>query len=167
MNARTLPLITALQMGQWRRLAAQSPHTTKWPQGMKTMDTSLSMHTLQVLSSCSCLSSSSGLGSFTVGETTNRKFRWGNSHYVGAKCRVYRIEQSYVSNYWLWKVLQAQMFSYKSYRCCPLTFLSDGCLCPHISSTGALPRLWLWRTQTWIETEWEGVKHITNLWHPL
>lgn len=66
MKARTLPRMTALQMGQWRRLAAQSPHTTRWPQGMKTMDTSLSIHTLQVLSSCSCLSSSSGLGSFTA-----------------------------------------------------------------------------------------------------
>lgn len=66
MKARTLPRMTALQMGQWRRLVAQSPHTTRWPQGMNTMDTSLSMQTLQVLSSCSCLSSSSGLCSFTV-----------------------------------------------------------------------------------------------------
>lgn len=73
MKARTLPLMTALQMGQWRRLAAQSPHTTRCPQGMKTMDTSLSMHTLQVLSSCSCLSSSSGLGSFTAGRKTTEQ----------------------------------------------------------------------------------------------
>lgn len=76
MKARTLPRMTALQMGQWRRLAAQSPHTTRWPQGMKTMDTSLSMHTLQVLSSCSCLSSSSGLGSFTVGGGQ----KWTDAH---------------------------------------------------------------------------------------
>lgn len=73
MKARTLPLMTALQMGQWRRLAAQSPQTTRWPHGMKTMDTSLSMHTLQVLSSCSCRSSSSGLASFTAGEKIHKR----------------------------------------------------------------------------------------------
>ena len=69
MKARTLPLMTALQMGQWRRLVAQSLHTTRCPQGMKTMDTSLSIHTLQVRSSCNWRSSSSGLGSLIATHT--------------------------------------------------------------------------------------------------
>lgn len=72
MNARTLPRMTALHMGQWRRLAAQSVQTTRWPQGMKTIETSLSMQILQVLSSWSCRSCSSGLRSdrtFSLSET--------------------------------------------------------------------------------------------------
>lgn len=72
MNARTLPRMTALQMGQWRRLAAQSVQTTRWPQGIKTMETSLSMHTLQVLSSWSCLNCSSGVRS----GLTEKHVRW-------------------------------------------------------------------------------------------
>lgn len=117
MKARTLPLMTALQMGQWRRLAAQSPHTTRWPQGMKTMDTSLSMHTLQVLSSCSCLSSSSGLGSFTVGETTYRETdERTRSHCAQAIRCVWSVIAAGQSNgvsaaqrcNWLWNVSQAQ-----------------------------------------------------------
>lgn len=139
MKARTLPLMTALQMGQWRRLAAQSPHTTRCPQGMKTMDTSLSMHTLQVLSSCSCLSSSSGLGSFTAGRKTTQQ-----------KKHCWRTEQLCVI-YWFSTLRLSKwhkLFFCWSYRCWPLTSLSDGCLCPHVSGTGALPRLCrLWRTQ--------------------
>jgi hypothetical protein len=48
-----------LQMGHFLREGAQSLHTTKWPQGMNTMDTSLSIHTLHILSSCSFLNCSS------------------------------------------------------------------------------------------------------------
>lgn len=50
---------------------------------------------------------------------------------------------------WIWKWIQALACNTcKPYRCWPLTFLSGGHLCPHISSTGALPHPWLWGTQT-------------------
>lgn len=52
-NVRTVPLMAPLQMGHFLREGAQSLQTTRWPQGMNTMDTSLSIHTLHVLSSCS------------------------------------------------------------------------------------------------------------------
>ena len=150
MKARTLPLITALQIGQWRRLAAQSPHTTKWPQGMKTMDTSLSMHTLQVRSSWSCLSSSSGLGSFTVRETTNRRSDELYITYIIFTSQVLHLQSNHMSATY-WKVLQAQKFliflQIIQPRLWPLTLLSDACLSPHKSSTGALHSICLWRTK--------------------
>lgn len=52
-NVRTVPLIVPLQMGHFLREGAHSLHTTRWPQGMKTRDTSRSIHTLHVLSSWS------------------------------------------------------------------------------------------------------------------
>lgn len=50
---RTVPLMVPLQMGHFLREGAQSLHTTRWPQGMNTMDTSRSIHTLHILSSWS------------------------------------------------------------------------------------------------------------------
>lgn len=58
-NVRTVPLTVPLQIGHFLREGAQSLHTTRWPQGMNTTDTSWSMHTLHVLSSCSLLNCSS------------------------------------------------------------------------------------------------------------
>ena len=58
-NVRTVPLIIPLQIGHFLREGAQSLQTTRWPQGINTMDTSLSIHTLHVLSSCSLLNCSS------------------------------------------------------------------------------------------------------------
>lgn len=58
-NVRTVPLIVPLQIGHFLREGAQSLHTTRWPHGINTMETSLSIHTLHVLSSCSLLSCSS------------------------------------------------------------------------------------------------------------
>lgn len=52
-NVRTVPLIVPLQMGHFLREGAHSLHTTRWPQGMNTRDTSRSIHTLHVLSSWS------------------------------------------------------------------------------------------------------------------
>lgn len=57
-KVRTVPLMMPLQIGHFLRDGAHSWHTTRWPQGMNTIDTSLSMHTLQVRSSCSLLSCS-------------------------------------------------------------------------------------------------------------
>lgn len=51
-KVRTVPLTRPLQMGHFLRDGAHSLHTTRCPQGMNTMLTSLSMHTLQVRSSC-------------------------------------------------------------------------------------------------------------------
>lgn len=48
----TLSRMTALQMGHNLKLEAHSPQVTRWPQGTNTTDTSLSMHTLHILSSC-------------------------------------------------------------------------------------------------------------------
>lgn len=58
-NVRTVPLIIPLQIGHFLRAGAHSWHTTRWPQGMNTIETSLSIHTLQVLSSWSLLNCSS------------------------------------------------------------------------------------------------------------
>lgn len=58
-KVRTVPLTNPLHIGHLRNEGAHSLHTTKCPQGMKTMLTSLSMHTLHVRSSCSLLSCSS------------------------------------------------------------------------------------------------------------
>lgn len=92
---------------------------------MNTMDTSLSMQTLQVLSSCSCLSSSSGLGSLTVMEGEGWEGR--DQHKPQVK------NDECVTT---------------SYTCSPLTFFSSGRMCSHSGSAGALPHLWLWRAQT-------------------
>lgn len=54
-----MPLTNPLHIGHLRNEGAHSLHTTKCPQGIKTMLTSLSMHTLHVRSSCSLLSCSS------------------------------------------------------------------------------------------------------------
>lgn len=51
-KVRTVPLTRPLQIGHFLNDGAHSLHTTRCPQGMKTMLTSLSMHTLQVRSSC-------------------------------------------------------------------------------------------------------------------
>lgn len=61
MKALTLPWMTALQMGHSLKLRAHSPQATRWPQGTNTTDTSLSMHTLHILSSCRRRSCSSVL----------------------------------------------------------------------------------------------------------
>lgn len=58
-NVRTVPLIIPLQIGHFLREGAHSWHTTRWPQGMNTIETSLSIHTLQVRSSCNLLNCSS------------------------------------------------------------------------------------------------------------
>lgn len=50
-KVRTVPLTRPLQIGHFRSDGAHSLHTTRCPQGMKTMLTSLSIHTLQVRSS--------------------------------------------------------------------------------------------------------------------
>lgn len=47
-----MPLTRPLQMGHFLNDGAHSLHTTRCPHGMKTMFTSLSIHTLQVRSSC-------------------------------------------------------------------------------------------------------------------
>lgn len=51
-KVRTVPLTRPLQMGHFLNDGAHSLHTTRCPHGMKTMFTSLSIHTLQVRSSC-------------------------------------------------------------------------------------------------------------------
>lgn len=51
-KVRTVPLTRPLQIGHFRSDGAHSLHTTRCPHGMKTMLTSLSIHTLQVRSSC-------------------------------------------------------------------------------------------------------------------
>lgn len=61
MKVLTLPRMTALQIGHSLKLRAHSPQATRWPQGTNTTDTSLSMHTLHVLSSCRRRSCSSVL----------------------------------------------------------------------------------------------------------
>lgn len=61
MKALTLPWMAALQMGQRLKLRAHSAQATRWPQGTNTTDTSLSMHTLHILSSCRRRSCSSVL----------------------------------------------------------------------------------------------------------
>lgn len=58
-NVRTVPLIVPLQMGHFLKEGAHSWQTTRWPQGMNTIETSLSMHTLQVRSSCNLRNCSS------------------------------------------------------------------------------------------------------------
>lgn len=58
-NVRTVPLIIPLQIGHFLREGAHPWHTTRWPQGMNTIETSLSIHTLQVRSSCNLLNCSS------------------------------------------------------------------------------------------------------------
>lgn len=58
-NVRTVPFIVPLQIGHFLRDGAHSLHTTKCPHGIKTIETSLSMQTLHVLSSCNLLSCSS------------------------------------------------------------------------------------------------------------
>lgn len=50
-KVRTVPLTRPLQIGHFRSDGAHSLQTTRCPHGMKTMLTSLSMHTLQVRSS--------------------------------------------------------------------------------------------------------------------
>lgn len=51
-KVRTVPLTRPLQIGHFLNDGAHSLHTTRCPHGMKTMLTSLSIHTLQVRSSC-------------------------------------------------------------------------------------------------------------------
>lgn len=60
-KALTLFWITALQIGHTNRKTAHSLHTTRWPQGTNTTETSLSRHTLHNLSSCRRCSCSSVL----------------------------------------------------------------------------------------------------------
>lgn len=72
-KVRTVPFTTPLQMGHLRSDGAHSLQTTKCPQGIKTMLTSLSMQTLQVRSSWSLLSCSS-IGK--SGDTRGDKQRW-------------------------------------------------------------------------------------------
>lgn len=50
-KVRTVPLTRPLQIGHFRSDGAHSLHTTRCPHGIKTMLTSLSIHTLQVRSS--------------------------------------------------------------------------------------------------------------------
>lgn len=76
MKALTLPLMTALQMGHSLKLRAHSSQATRWPQGTNTTDTSLSMHTLHILSSCrrrSCSSVLSWDSSLQEKERKNQK----------------------------------------------------------------------------------------------
>lgn len=61
MKVLTLPRMAALQIGHNLKLRAHSPQATRWPQGTNTTDTSLSMHTLHILSSCRRRSCSSVL----------------------------------------------------------------------------------------------------------
>lgn len=51
-KVRTVPFTRPLQIGHFLNDGAHSLHTTRCPHGMKTMFTSLSIHTLQVRSSC-------------------------------------------------------------------------------------------------------------------
>lgn len=61
MKVLTLLRMTALQMGHDLKLRAHSPQATRWPHGTNTTDTSLSRHTLHILSSCRRRSCSSVL----------------------------------------------------------------------------------------------------------
>lgn len=61
MKVLTLFRMTALQIGHNVRLRAHSLHATRWPQGTNTTETSLSRHTLHILSSCRRRSCSSVL----------------------------------------------------------------------------------------------------------
>lgn len=67
-NVRTVPLMTPRQIGHFLRAGAQSLHTTRWPQGMNTTHTSLSIQTLHVLSSWSLRNCSS------IGRSKKKKF---------------------------------------------------------------------------------------------
>lgn len=66
-----MPLTNPLHIGHFRNDGAHSLHTTKCPQGMKTMLTSLSMHTLHVRSSCNLLSCSSMGKSVNMNDSVN------------------------------------------------------------------------------------------------
>lgn len=52
-----------------------------------------------------------------------------------------------------------------SARCWPLTFFSSGQMCSHSRSTGALPHLWLWRTQTKQDNCNLNLNTITHILH--
>lgn len=95
MKALTLPWMTALQMGHSLKLRAHSPQATRWPQGTNTTDTSLSMHTLHILSSCRRRSCSSVLSWGSSLPKKKKKKAQTVSVVTAPECQLWQLRKSH------------------------------------------------------------------------